>query len=632
MKRTAVTVAAGLVLSLVVVLPTGSASGAPTWVDPADLPDVEGVTQLHVRGASLLWVDAASGDILSAARSADGTWTEPTVRADPASDAVIDDTGRYGPDAYTVGDQLFVLDADGPRPLGDAVPGVAHGSGQGVVWAEPVEGGQRLVSSEDPSAHRVVVPTADVTYLDLVATESELREGGVTQFFVWISRAPGGTPRAWASRGRTGEAPVALSAAGATASSLGTNEDGLVTWTEEGTDGPAVVRVGDADADTGKWHVRTVSTGTGDAAQPVVGWAHEPGAANRFVTWREQRGDTWVVLRATESERNGPWSAPVTVASGPGVLAARQFAARDDAVAIWCRPAAAGCTMQARTTGPTLGPVATLGTVEDAAAASIVAPSDAFAWLDGTPGVRIAALDAEAPRSMYSVVPAAAFSGTAIARWSAPLDNWSAVPSYRFRISDRGPRSFSGLEDWDTPVKPTTATTSKLTVEPGHTRCLGVQGVDAVGNHESAGRLFAGNGSCVTAPLDERELERSKGWTKVWDRDSHNHTLLRTRKAGATLTFERYSLQRMLLLVKRVPNGGTVVVRLNGHSIGTIDTSGPVRRRTAYLAKKLLASGDLKARTLTITVVSRGKPVLVDGVLLADHIQKASEVNRLTSP
>lgn len=632
-RRTALTTAAGVVVSLLAVLSTGPAGAAPTWVDPADLPDVEGVTQLQVSGSSLLWVDASSGDIMSASRSVDGTWTGPTVRADPAGDAMLEDTLRYGPDAYTVGDQLFVLDGDAPRALGDAVPGVVHDSRRGVTWAEPVVGGQRLVSSERPSEHEVVVPTSDVAYLDLVATESELRDGGVTEFFVWISRAPGGTPRVWASRGRAGEAPVALSGAAATASSLTTNGAGLVTWTEEVGGDPAVVRVADADADTGKWHVRTASTGAGSAAQPVVGWAREPGAATRFVTWREQRGGTWVVLRATESERNGPWSVPVTVASGQGLLEARHFAARDDAVAIWCRPTGAGCTMQARTIGPALGAVATLGTVEDAAAASIAAPSDAFAWTDGTPGVRIAALDADPPAAVEAVVPVVSFTGTEVARWSVPLDQWSAVPSYRFRTSDRGPRSFDGLSDWDTPVRPTTATRRKLTVEPGHTRCLGVRGVDAVGN-TAAFNIYQwhGPGACVTAPLDERDLKRSKGWTKVWDRDSHDHTLLRTRKAGATLTFERYSLQRVLLLVKRVPNGGTVVVRLNGHSIGTIDTSGPVRRRTAYLAKKLLPSGDLKARTLTITVASRGKPVLVDGVILADHIQKASEVNRLTAP
>ena len=646
-KRTAVTVAAGLVLCLLAVLPTGPASGAPTWVDPADLPDVEGVTQLHVSGSSLLWVDASSGDIMSAPRSVDGPWTEPTVLADPDGAAVIEEVGGfkglYPAAAYTVGSELFLAGVSTYTgqvdvvPIGDVVPGTVSGHAGGLSWAEAVAGGdQRLVQTNGRNIDEVVPPAA-VTYLDAALLSLYHRGGDENVFNVWISQKAGEAPRVWSKGGVNGSL-VPVSAAGTTASDLSTNGEGLITWTERSGTSPARVMVGEGDADTNAWRVRAVSTGTDDAAQPSVGFTPSP--AYRVVTWREQRGDSWVVLSSSKRERSDRWSAPVTVASGAGVLESRQFSVRDGAVANWCRPTGAGCTVQARTIGATLGAVATLGTVEDAAAARIAVPSDAsavpsdmVAWTDGSPGVRIAALDADPPARVEAVVPVVSFTGTEVARWSVPLDQWSAVPSYRFRISDRGPRTFDGLSDWDTPVRVTTATRRKLAVQPGHTRCLGVRGVDAVGN-TAAFNIYQWNGlgACVTAPLDERDLKRSKGWTKVWDRDSHDHTLLRTRTAGATLTFERYSLQRMLLLVKRVPHGGTVVVRLNGHSIGTIDTSGPMRRRTAYLAKKLLPSSGQKARTLTITVVSHGKPVLIDGVILADHIGKASEVNRLTRP
>jgi hypothetical protein len=643
MKRTALAGVAGLVLSGLAVLP---ASATPTWVDADDLADTgDQVTQLHVdtfvdpsthaQGAVLTWVDAATDDVVLAYRRPGAAWSAPLTLADPAGAPHIEQLSGLTV-SYSVGSTLSTAGLR-PNDLGailptvvtdDVVPGTVTTAGEHLVWAEDLGAGRQRLVARNGSSLVELAPAAEVTFVETA--------GGVAPFDVtyvaWVSEAPDGSQQLLLNTVGN-RSPETLGRAGSTYADLAFSVTDGIVWTEKAGSAPAEVRTAMTDR-LGSWKVYGLPASAGNAAEPS--FAKIPGAGDRVLVWREQDGSTWSVKSSVLGVSTaGAWSAPVTLDSGTGVLGADQFAASSgpggQAVS-WCRPDAAGCTVRAAfRSGTTWGPTASLGSVATAADARLATPSVAdpgsqdgvvpTAWTDGGDDVRISANDHIGPTTTARAVSRATLDNRLSARWSG-VDDWSAVASYRLQVADLGPRQDNDKRRWSTVLPATTSKQRLLRVTPGTTRCYRVRATDGVDNIGAESADF-----CSMAPVDDRGLHRSKGWSKVRDAKSYRDTLLRSTRKGATLTFRAYPFNRLTLLVRQIPRGGKVEVLLGGRHVRTLSTAGRAKRTVALPANR--DSLRPQKRTLQIRVVSRGRPVLIDGVFAGQFLPKPREVKRL---
>jgi hypothetical protein len=642
MKRTAVAGIAGLVLSGLAVLP---ASAAPTWVNADDLVDTgDQVTQLHVdtfvdpsthaQGTVLTWVDAATDDVVLAYRRPGTVWSAPVTLADPAGAPQIEQLSGLSV-SYSVGSTLSTvglrpsdLGATLPTVVADhIVPGTVATAGDYLVWAEDLGAGkQRLVASNGSSLVEVA-PPAEVTFVETT--------GGLAPFdfpyVLWVSEAPDGSQQLLLNMVGN-RSPQTLGRAGSTYADLAFSSSGEITWVEKAGSAAAEVQTALLDR-LGSWQVYGVPASAGNAAEPSL--ATVPGMG-RVLVWREQDDSTWSVKSSAPGVSTaGVWSAPVTLDSGTGVLGADQFAASSgpggQAVS-WCRPDASGCTVRAAfRSGTTWGPTATLGTVATAADAHLATPPPAApgsqdgvaptAWTDGGDDVRVSANDHVGPTTTARAVSRATLDNRLNARWSG-VDDWSGVASYRLQVADLGPRQDNESRRWSTVLPGTTSKQRLLRVTPGTTRCYRVRATDTVDNIGAESADF-----CSMAPVDDRGLHRSKGWSKVRDAKSYRDTLLRSTRKGATLTFRAYPFNRLMLLVRQIPRGGKVEVLLGGRHVRTLSTAGRAKRMVALPANR--DSLRPQKSTLQIRVVSRGRPVLIDGVFAGQFLPKPREVKRL---
>jgi len=162
----------------------------------------------------------------------------------------------------------------------------------------------------------------------------------------------------------------------------------------------------------------------------------------------------------------------------------------------------------------------------------------------------------------------------------------------------------------------TTATSHTFAVRDGFTRCVSILARDTVANSSLRNAID----DCVSAPLDERALTRSTGWTKVRDRGSYHGTLLRATRRGATLTFAKAAHNTVVLVVRRTPGSGKVAVYYGSHRLRVVDLAGRSARRVLVRAWAPLDGGTADRRTVTIRVVSRGKPVYIDGAVFSNKL------------
>jgi hypothetical protein len=664
-RRTTLAATVAAVLALLVVLivtalgATTPATAARVWVDAADVADPgDHVTQVHVADVSsgaataVAWVDSDTRDVVLSTRPRGGAWSAPVVVATPATDPTIHGVGwvRDGVVGvtYSTGDSLLVAAIDAqnqpvaPVTLSTAVlPDTVSSRGGWLFWAEKVGADQQLVRSTPDGGNRAVVqaPSA-ATYLETVlAYDEEGFEYG------WISQAPGNTPRVW-TLPLGGTVPKAMSPAGSAASDLNAGSSWLLVWAEDSTPGTRLIRTAvRRDLSSETWSTTKPVVGTDFVAQPTIQPSLGRGQSAQ-VAWRQQSGSTWSVVYAYSHDDGSHWVGPYTIDSGIGTLTADQFSVgqrtgtdaielSSDPVLVWCRPEAAGCTVRAAYSeaGAVMWskPV-TLGAVADGSKLSLAGPAaNAVAWGDGGDVVRVHAVGKQ-PTLATQTLPPVTRTNSGTGTWSPVGDSWNPVTSYRVRTVDLGPRDTS--TPWVTRSAATTDTSYPVTVADGHTVCVQVRPADAAGHVGADGAiegLYYVSHKCIVAPLDERALRHSSGWTAKSDTGSYRSTIFKATRRGATLAYSNYPREELLLLVKRVPGGGTVQVSLGDSVLGTIDTSGSVRRQMAYLLKKNVP-GISKSRTLAIRVMTNGKPVAIDGALFTTAIDDAADVNEVKAP
>lgn len=141
---------------------------------------------------------------------------------------------------------------------------------------------------------------------------------------------------------------------------------------------------------------------------------------------------------------------------------------------------------------------------------------------------------------------------------------------------------------------------------PGTTYCFQVRAQDTAGNFANSRQR------CATVPLDDRKLA-GQGWTRAEGAGHFLGTVTTTTKQGRTLIRKGVHAKRLALVVHKTQNSGTVKVTFAGKVLGTFSLQGKAKRRVVNLA----TFGSVRTGTVKVTVTSKGKPVIVDGLVVA---------------
>jgi hypothetical protein len=215
--------------------------------------------------------------------------------------------------------------------------------------------------------------------------------------------------------------------------------------------------------------------------------------------------------------------------------------------------------------------------------------------------------DTTAPRSRVTA-PRKEFvrSDRIVVRWTTS-DALSGVRDTDVRLRSAG-RS-GGFSTWTLWKHRTEDRSAVYAAEPGRTYCFAARARDRVDN---LGAWSAER--CATTPTDDRELH-GRGWDRSGDRSAFRRTLTSTRKWGKRLRIEDLRAGSLTLLARTCPACGAVRVSHGGRDLGLFKLSS--ERRHYRVAIPVIDYTASRRGLLVLQVVSRGKPVYVDGVIAA---------------
>ena len=222
------------------------------------------------------------------------------------------------------------------------------------------------------------------------------------------------------------------------------------------------------------------------------------------------------------------------------------------------------------------------------------------AWVaEGSPHtLRLRGLDTEAPASNLARIPRL-FADTSLGlRWGVS-DDWSPIGRYDVKQE---------VSSWDQvgvtrTVWSSTATSATRKLASGRSFCFWVRAVDVLGRTGD----YSERG-CTTTPVDDRLLEREGSWRARHGGLYYRGTFLESRESGARLTLPSLPVKRNFgVLLGKGPGYGSVRVTV-GEWSAVFDLD-----RSDVGTVKILVFG-ARSVPLTITTLSDGRPVRVDGV------------------
>jgi uncharacterized repeat protein (TIGR01451 family) len=227
------------------------------------------------------------------------------------------------------------------------------------------------------------------------------------------------------------------------------------------------------------------------------------------------------------------------------------------------------------------------GGISPASSASSVTP-------EGTPPT--ASLGAVALTTLATSVPV---------RWSGA--DASGIASYNVQV--RTATYAGALGTWTSPLalQKTKATSANIAVAAGSTVCVRVQSRDAADNYSAwtAQR-------CSTRALDDRSLVAGKGWKRVLGSAFYLKTATSSSTLGATLTRTSARFTRIGVVASTCASCGIVGIYLGKTLLGKLNLAGKSVNRRVFL----LAAVKARTGTVTLRVLSKGKLVKIDGLVL----------------
>ncbi len=187
--------------------------------------------------------------------------------------------------------------------------------------------------------------------------------------------------------------------------------------------------------------------------------------------------------------------------------------------------------------------------------------------------------------------------------WKAT--DWSAIAGYdvRARVAPWN----GGFGSWSLWKSGVTTTRARHAAKPGHTYCFSSAATDVWGNPE----VFLTQ-RCTTTPVDDRTATVSAGWTREKVKGFYRGTATVTTWRGATMSLKGIKAKQLALLVAKGPRNGKIWVHFNGTDLGTYRLASPKNHKKVVINLKKF--GKVKKGTLSITVLSSGRPVQIDGI------------------
>jgi hypothetical protein len=330
----------------------------------------------------------------------------------------------------------------------------------------------------------------------------------------------------------------------------------LVGWHINGTPYTPQTRL---RTDAGGWQpVQDVPTGGSYIAAFHLAPLPGGGAVG---TWLEDVGGVYVQRLALR--RAAGWGTPQTV-SASGALSESEMAAdaAGNLALLWTRQTASHRIAQARL-ADIGGPLTSL---IDPPAGRTFAPAVTVGWRGHDVAGTVTGYEWSTQRTT----------------WNAAAGPWSA------------PEAVAG-------------DSRPLPVAPGTRTCVTVRA------HSSLGPVGPwSDPRCVVTPVDDRVAKGGKGWHKLKGSRYYAATARRTTRRGATLTFRSAHLTELALVVAKGRHFGKVKVYLGKKRIGTVKLA--ARHRASRVVVPIRSWPTTVTGTLRIKVVSRGKPVVIDGI------------------
>ena len=204
-----------------------------------------------------------------------------------------------------------------------------------------------------------------------------------------------------------------------------------------------------------------------------------------------------------------------------------------------------------------------------------------------------------------------------------------AIAAASARISWTGQDDYSGIADfdlryrraayggsfgaWQSPAAWQNLSGTTLTaggLQAGYDYCWSVRAADVAGNTGAWSPP-----RCTAVALDDRSLATStSGWHRGTGTAYYDHTVTTTSAKNAAVHRTGVTLDRAGVVATTCPSCGEVAVYVGSTRIGTVDlhASG-----THHKTIKLLPAFRLRSGTVTIKVLSSGKPVAVDGLVVS---------------
>lgn len=148
-----------------------------------------------------------------------------------------------------------------------------------------------------------------------------------------------------------------------------------------------------------------------------------------------------------------------------------------------------------------------------------------------------------------------------------------------------------------------------LDLAEGESVCISVRAVDVAGNASGWSAP-----SCTTRPLDDRALTTStNSWSRLTGSSFWLNTVTSTTASGQTLSRNNVHLNRAGIVATQCAGCGTVVVRLDGTTIGRVNLDATTTtNRKVRLIKALSAA---TSGTVTIRSVTTGQTISIDGLV-----------------
>lgn len=145
-------------------------------------------------------------------------------------------------------------------------------------------------------------------------------------------------------------------------------------------------------------------------------------------------------------------------------------------------------------------------------------------------------------------------------------------------------------------------------LSPGDTICLSVRARDHVGN-ASAWTVPA----CTSRPFDDRALRASSGWRRANGSSYWLGTVTKTTSSAKSLKRAGVSTESVGIIGDTCASCGTVELKVGSTTIGEIDLK---TATTKHKQVRLLPGFPTATGTVTLTTVSSGKDVRIDGLVV----------------